>query len=62
MTSAGASARGETFLSCAARSWTRRLGLERALGHGREPCVPNTLPGEQSDSPWYILSALQTGG
>lgn len=62
MTSAGASARGETLLSCVAGSWTRRLGLERALGCGREPCVPNALPEEQGDGPWCILTPLQTGG
>lgn len=60
MTSAGASTRGETFLSCVDRSRTRHLGLERALGCGREPCVPKALSAEQGDGPWCILTTLQT--
>lgn len=62
MTSAGASARGETFLSCVDRSRTRRLGLERALGCGREPRVPSALPAEWGDGHWCILTPLQTDG
>lgn len=47
MTSAGASARGETFLSCMARSRTRHLGLERALGCGGSPVSPTLCLGSR---------------
>lgn len=58
MTSAGASARGETFLSSSAA----RPGLERALGCGREPCDPRALPGERGDGSCCVLTSLQTPG
>lgn len=71
MTSAEASAKGKTFLSCAAgdghrssRGWRRSPGCSRRSGDRQsEPCVPSALPGERGDAwggPW--LCPLQMGG